>query len=68
MAADELQAALDRAEHKRSELVAQQPAARESAKVVSLMLKAAELLPAKSSRESTVTREPRSRRVSGSSL
>jgi site-specific DNA recombinase len=43
MTADELQAALDRAEQKRRELEAQQPAAQHSAKVVSMVPKAAEL-------------------------
>ena len=41
--ADELQAAADRAESKRRELEAQQPAAKQSAKVFSILPKAAEL-------------------------
>ena len=43
MTADELQAAIDRAEQKRHELEAQQPTAQHSAKVVSMVPKAAEL-------------------------
>jgi site-specific DNA recombinase len=43
MTGDEIQAALDRAEQKRRELEAQQPAVRDSAKVFSMLPKAAEL-------------------------
>ena len=42
MTADEIQAAIDRAEDKRRELEAQQPRARESAKVLSMLPRAAE--------------------------
>jgi site-specific DNA recombinase len=42
MAADELQAAIDRAEEKRRGLVDQQPAAKQTAKVLSMLPKAAE--------------------------
>jgi site-specific DNA recombinase len=43
MTGDEIQAALDRAEQKRRELEAQQPAAQQSARVISMVPKAAEL-------------------------
>ncbi len=43
MTADELQAAIDRAEQKRREFEAQQPAAQGSAKVLSILPKSAEL-------------------------
>jgi site-specific DNA recombinase len=43
MPADEIQAAIDRAEGKREELAAAQPAARASAKVLAMLPKAAEL-------------------------
>jgi hypothetical protein len=43
MTPDEIQAAIDRAEEKRRELEAQQPAARQSAKVLAALPKAAEL-------------------------
>lgn len=43
MATDELQAAVDRAEAKRRELVEQQPAVKQSAKVLRMLPKAAEL-------------------------
>jgi hypothetical protein len=43
MAADEIQAAIDRAEGKRRELQAQQPEAIQSAKVLSMLPKAAAL-------------------------
>lgn len=42
MAADELLAVIDRAEAKRHELTSQQPAARESAKILAMLPKAAE--------------------------
>ena len=43
MAVDELQAAIDRAEAKREELLAQQPVARHSAKILKMLPKAAEV-------------------------
>jgi hypothetical protein len=43
MTADELQVAIDRAEQKRRELESEQPAAKQSAKVLSILPKAAEL-------------------------
>jgi len=42
MAVDELQAAIDRAEAKREELLIQQPAAKQSAKILNMLPKAAE--------------------------
>ena len=42
MAADELQAAIDRAEAKRRELQNQQPAAKQSAKILTMLPRAAE--------------------------
>lgn len=43
MTADEIQAAIARAEEKRQELLAQQPAAKQSARMFSMLPKAADL-------------------------